>query len=131
MASILESRGFSFDRFSNEIKETMHWETSAKEFLYWTQQGWAAGSAITLSAGAEGFSLETNNSIISRLANMRGDYTVLDAGGRTIAKKDISTKRIGTTFSISAKNPEVGIYNVTMNAVQKEHVLIFDNIYSV
>jgi hypothetical protein len=58
---------------------------------------------------------------------MRGDYTVLDAGGRTIAKKDISTKRIGTTFSISSKNPEVGIFNVTMNAVQKEHVLIFDN----
>ena len=58
---------------------------------------------------------------------MRGDYTVLDAGGRTIAKKDISTKRIGTTFNITAKNSEVGIFNVTMNAVQKEHVLIFDN----
>ena len=59
---------------------------------------------------------------------MRGDYTVLDAGGRTIAKKDISTKRVGTTFNISSKNPEIGIFNATMNAVQKEHVLIFDNV---
>ena len=123
----LESQGFSFDNFSNEIKETLNWETSAKEFLYWTTQGWAAGSAITLSAGADGFNLTTNNSIISRLANMRGDYTVLDAGGRIISKKDISTKRIGSTFNIEIKNSEVGIFNATMNSVQKEHVLLFDN----
>jgi len=123
----LESQGFSFDNFSNQIKETLNWETSAKEFLYWTTQGWAAGSAITLSAGADGFNLTTNNSIISRLANMRGDYTVLDAGGRIISRKDISTKRIGTTFNIEIKNSEVGIFNATMNSVQKEHVLLFDN----
>ena len=124
----LESQGFTFDKFSNEIKEVTNWDTSAKEFLYWTTQGWSAGSAITVSAGSDGFSLLTNNSIVSRLQNMRGDYTVLDAGGRTIAKKDISTKRVGTTFNISSKNPEIGIFNATMNAVQKEHVLIFDNV---
>ena len=123
----LESRGFVFDKFSNEIKEVNNWETSAKEFLYWTTQGWSAGSAITVSAGADGFNIETNNSIITRLRNMRGDYTVMDAGGRTIGTKDISTKRIGTTFSISAKNSEVGIFNATMNSVQKEHLIIFDN----
>jgi len=123
----LESQGFVFDNFSNEIKETLNWETSAKEFLYWTTQGWQPGSAITISAGANGFNLETNNSIISRLTNMRDDYSVLDAGGRSIPRKEISTKRIGTTFNISNKNAEVGIFNVTMNSVQKEHLIIFDN----
>jgi len=123
----LEAQGFVFDKFSNEIKEVNNFETSAREFLYWTTQGWAAGSAITLSAGADGFNLTTNNSIISTLRNMRDDYNVFDAGGRIIAKKDISTKRIGSTFSISTKNPEVGIFNVTMNAVQKEHLILFDN----
>ena len=123
----LQSQGFNFDQFSNEIKETLNWETSAKEFLYWTTQGWASGSAITLSAGAEGFNLTTDNSIISRLQNINGDYSVLDAGGRTVGRKNITTKRIGTTFNLANKNPEVGIYNVSMNAVQKEHMLIFDN----
>ena len=124
----LESQGFVFDKFSNEIKETNNWETSAKEFLYWTTQGWAAGSAITLSAGADGFDVKTNSSIISSLKNIRNDYTVLDAGGRTIQKTDISTKRAGTTFNINSKNPEVGIFNASMNAVQKEHILLFDNL---
>ena len=124
----LESIGFSFDKFSNEIKETMNWETSAREFLYWTTQGWSAGSAITLSAGADGFSLETTNSIISKLSNTQNIYTVMDAGGRIITKDQISTKRIGPAFAISMKNPDVGIFNASMNAVQKEHVLIFDNV---
>ena len=123
----LESQGFVFDNFSNEIKEALNFDTSVKEFLYWSQQGWAAGSAITLSAGANGFAVNTDNSIISRLTNNKGDYSILDAGGRTIARKDITTKRAGTTFSLGIKNDEVGVFNASMNAVQKEHVLLFDN----
>ena len=123
----LESQGFSFDKFSNELKEVLNWETVAKEFLYWTRQGWAPGSAITVSAGAAGFNLTTDNSIISRLTNLLGEYTITDAGGRTIDKKKISTKRVGTTFGIATKKTEQGIYNAVMNAVQKEHILLFDN----
>ena len=123
----LESQGFAFDQFSTELKEVTNWETAAKEFLYWTRQGWAPGSAITVSAGAAGFNLTTDNSIISRLTNLLGEYTITDAGGRTIDQKDISTKRVGTTFGITSKAPEQGIYNAVMNAVQKEHILLFDN----
>ena len=124
----LESRGFVFERFSNELGETMDWVMSAKEFLYWTRQGWAPGSAITLSPGAEGFSLNTVDSVIGKLQNLQGEYTVLDSAGKTINTQSISTKRIGSTFEIVSKNTEIGIYHVTMNAVQKEHVLLFDNV---
>lgn len=124
----LESQGFVFDNFSNELQETANWEMSTREFLYWTRQGWAPGSAITLSPGAAAFHLTTKDSVIGRLQNIQGEYTVLDSGGRTVDKKLISTKRVGTVFEIKSKNPEIGIYNVTMNAVQKEHILIFDNV---
>ena len=123
----LESQGFTFDRFSNEIKEVINFETAAKEFLYWTNQGWQAGAAITVSPGADGFNLTTDNSIISKLSDARGEFSVLDSGGRTIAKSNLSSKRIGTTFTLSSKNSEIGIFNTSMNAVQKEHVLLFDN----
>jgi hypothetical protein len=124
----LESEGFVFDRFSKELQETANWEMSAKEFLYWTRQGWAPGSAITLSPGAEGFNLRTVDSVVGKLQNLQGEYTVLDAGGRTVDVKSISTKRIGTLFEIVSKDPEIGIYNITMNTIQKEHILLFDNI---
>ena len=124
----LESQGFIFDRFSNEIKEINNWETSAKEFLYWTRQGWAPGSAITLSPGADGFVLKTSNSVISKFQNSLGQYSVLDSAGRAIETQYISTKRIGNKFSIAIKNTEEGIYNISMNAVQKEQIILFDNI---
>ena len=123
----LEANGFNFDKFSRELKEPSNFLTATKEFLYWTTQGWSVGSAITVSPGANGFSLDTTNSVVGRLRNVAGDYTVLDASGRTIERQKISTKRIGTTFDISIKDDNIGLFNISMNAVQKEHMLLFDN----
>lgn len=123
----LESQGFVFDRFSRELEATTNWETSAKEFIYWTRQGWAPGAAITLSPGAGGFNLITRDSVVGKLKNLQGEYTVLDATGRTMPEKSISTKRVGTIFEIASKFPDSGIYNISLNAVQKEHLLLFDN----
>jgi len=123
----LESEGFVFDKFINELKETANWETSALEFLYWTRQGFAPGSAITLSPASPGFEIKTVNSTIGKLYNLKGEYTVLDSAGRKINQKEISTKRIGGKFDIVSKGDD-GIYAITMNAVQKEHIILFDNI---
>ena len=124
----LESQGFVFDKFSNELKEINNWETSVKEFLYWTRQGWDSGSVITLSPAAAGFMIQTTESIVSRFDDMLGQYSILDANGRPLEAKYLSTKRIGNKFSISVKNTEEGIYNISINAVQKEHIILFDNI---
>ena len=123
----LKSRGFAFESYSRELKEVNEWKTSAREFLYWTTQGWAAGSAITMSAGADGFSVTTKNSVVNKLNNLVGEYTVLDSQGRNLSTKDISTKRVGTNFEIKSTNVEQGIFNIVMNAVQKEHLILFDN----
>ena len=123
----LESEGFKFDRYSKEIGKTLNWDNAIDEFLYWTTQGWAAGSAITVSPGASGFNLETKNSVIGKLKNVYNNYTVLDAGGRSISERDISVKREGNTFNIISKNDNIGIYGLELHSVEKEHMLIFDN----
>jgi len=123
----LESKGFQFNKYSKEIKETLNWSNAVREFLFWTTQEWAPGSAITVSPAADGFELDTNNSIVGRLRNLAGDYSLLDAGGRKIDIREISTKRVGKTFDLNVKSQEIGLYNISLNTVQKEHVLIFDN----
>ena len=123
----LESQGFKFNKFSNEIKETLNWSNAVREFLFWTTQEWAPGSAITVSPAADGFELDTNNSIVGKLRNLAGDYSLLDSGGRKIDIKEISTKRIGKTFELGIKSDTVGLYNIALNTVQKEHILLFDN----
>jgi hypothetical protein len=123
----LEDQGFRFNKFSNELKETLNWANAVREFLFWTTQEWAPGSAVTVSPAADGFELDTNNSIVGKLRNLAGDYSLLDAGGRKIDIKEISTKRIGKTFELSIKSNDIGLYNIALNTVQKEHVLLFDN----
>jgi len=123
----LESQGFRFNKFSNELKETLNWSNAVREFLFWTTQEWSPGSAITVSPAADGFELDTNNSIVGKLRNLAGDYSLLDSGGRKIDIGEISTKRIGKTFELGIKSDTIGLYNIALNTVQKEHVLLFDN----
>jgi len=123
----LESQGFRFNKFSKELKETINWENAVREFLFWTTQEWTPGSAITVSPAADGFELNTNNSIVGKLRNLAGDYSLLDSGGRKIDIGEISTKRIGKTFELGIKSDTVGLYNIALNTVQKEHILLFDN----
>ena len=123
----LEDQGFKFNNFSKELKETLNWSNAVREFLFWTTQEWAPGSAITVSPAADGFELDTNNSIVGKLKNLAGDYSLLDSGGRKIDIREISTKRIGKTFELAIKSDTVGLYHVALNTVQKEHVLLFDN----
>ena len=123
----LESQGFKFNKFSKELKETLNWSNAVKEFLFWTTQEWTAGSAVTVSPAADGFELDTNNSIVGKLRNLAGDYSILDSGGRKIDIREISTKRIGKTFELGIKSDTIGLYNIALNTVQKEHLLLFDN----
>ena len=123
----LESQGFKFNKFSTELKETLNWENAVREFLFWTTQEWAPGSAVTVSPAADGFELDTENSVVGKLRNLSGDYSILDSGGRKIDIGELSTKRIGKTFELAIKSDTVGLYNVALNTVQKEHLLLFDN----
>ena len=64
---------------------------------------------------------------MGRLKNMAGDYSLLDAGGRKLDVRNISTKRIGKVFELAVKSTDDGLYNISLNSVQKEHILLFDN----
>tara|TARA_Y100000591_G_scaffold27927_2_gene20620 strand:+ start:8216 stop:21100 length:12885 start_codon:yes stop_codon:yes gene_type:complete len=123
----LEDQGFKFNKFSNELKETLNWTNAVREFLFWTTQKWTPGSAVTVSPAADGFELDTTDSIVGRMKNQAGDYSILDSGGRKIDIRELSTKRLGKTFELAIKSPDVGLYNIALNTVQKEHILLFDN----
>ena len=123
----LQKQGFGFNKYSREIKETLNWSNAVREFLFWTTQDWSPGSAITVSPGANGLELTTNNSVVGKLRSITGDYSILDSAGGKIPMNEISTKRIGTTFDIEIKNPNLGMFNIAITSVQKEHILLFDN----
>ena len=39
----LKDQGFIFDEFNSNLNSVSNWDTSVKEFLFWTTQNWSAG----------------------------------------------------------------------------------------
>ena len=63
----LQDQGFIFDDFNTNLNQVSNWETSAKEFMFWTTQNWSAGQDIWNDWQVE--TLVTFNSIVRYQGN--------------------------------------------------------------
>lgn len=123
----LTSKGFVFDQFSTELNAPVDWDLSAKEFLFWTAQGWENQAVITLSPGAGKVKFVKENTTGDDLVNGSQYYTVLQQDGFPIQQTNLRTSRIDGEFIVSTDPNQDGIYNLDIRAIQKEHVVVFDN----
>ena len=123
----LVEQGFVFDKFNAALKDVANWRTSIREFLFWTTQNWADGTAISLSPSAEEVNFESNQGYVDSLLDNFYDYSIKKADGKKIDIEYIRTFRKGNTFKCSTANTADGLYNLQINSVQKEHVVILDN----
>jgi hypothetical protein len=122
----LKYQGFSFEDFSKELLDTKNWELSAKEFLTWTQQGWAPGNIIVVSPVSNNISMNYDNAVVDVLDNAANGAKILDVGFNAIKNNLFSITRTGASFTLSTI-PEITIGLLVLNLVQYEHVLVFDN----
>jgi hypothetical protein len=127
-AKYLESKGFVFDNFNQDINTVENWSLSAQEFMFWTTQNWKAGAVLSLSPGANKLKLETAYSIADNVFDNFYDYAVLKADGTKISKEKLSVVRQSNNFTLNVKNTSDGIYFVKIPLVQKEHVILIDNV---
>jgi hypothetical protein len=125
-SAYLEDAGFVFDNYDNENQILHDWDTSIKEFVFWTTQNWAAGTVISLSPGATQFSVEIDYTNVDDLLNDFYDYEIYNSSGTRININDLNISRNNSKFSISSNNDD-GIYFARLHLVQTEHVLLIDN----
>jgi hypothetical protein len=124
----LESQGFVFDNFNKEINTVENWSLSAQEFMFWTTQNWKIGAVLTLSPSANKIELKTNFSVADNIFDNFYDYAVYKADGVKLNKKNLSVVRQGNNFYLTTKNTNAGIYFVKIPLIQKEHVVLIDNV---
>ena len=125
--SYLESVGFKFENFNNVIRNITDFQTSAKEFAFWTTQRWSAGSIISLSPCAEEVKFSQPYAVVDNIYDNFYEYSVLKQDGTALASLYTGNAREGNLFTLRPRDTADGIYHVTLNLVQKEHVLILDN----
>jgi hypothetical protein len=125
----LKSNGFKFDQFNKELGVTLDWITSAKEFMFWSLQNWNSGAIITLSPSATYLQFSPNiTASIDDFSSSAFEYSILKADGTPFKLNLIDIHRIDNGFTASPNNSSDGIYFVRANLIQREHVLLLDNV---
>jgi len=123
----LEDQGFVFDDFNNNLGTVTNWETSAKEFAFWTTQNWAEGSVLSISPSANKLIFQSQNSVVADLTDNFYTYSVLRVDGQKLDEEFIKVYRNENQFVIEPENTNYGIYGITLHLIQKEHVVVLDN----
>ena len=123
----LESLGFEFDYFNEETQVVENWDFSAREFLFWTTQNWALGSAVSLSPAASIIEFKSENSVVDNLFDNFYEYSILNSDGRSVLPELTHALRDENSFGLTFKNTTDGVYHLRLPLVQKEHVVLLDN----
>jgi len=127
----LESVGFVFDQFDKDLQEVKNFRTSVKEFLYWSQQGWEVGTILVLNPTTDRLLLKTSGTVVDEITNTLNSGRILDQNFLPIKSGNFNIVRtenfaFGNQFGITTLNG-TGICFASLNLVQFEHVLVFDN----
>ena len=119
--------GFTFNEVNTDTETVENWDSSCREFLFWTTQGWSSGTLITLSPAATQVQFNKGFAVVDNLNDTFYDYSILKADGQPIDSEFTSLNRDGNAFSLETKNTDSGIYHVSLPLVQKEHVVLLAN----
>lgn len=127
----LESIGFVFDQFDRDLQEVRNFRTSVKEFLYWSQQGWEVGTVLVLNPTADKLLLKTSGTVVDEITNTLNSGRLLDQNFLPVKSGNFNIIRTenfvsGNRFGITTLNG-TGICFASLNLIQYEHVLVFDN----
>jgi hypothetical protein len=123
----LESQGFVFDEFNTTLASIANWETSIKEFLFWTTQNWTPGAVISLSPAANKLVYRSNISVVENISDTFYDYSIFKVDGKKLETEFLSIFRSENEFSVSPINTSAGVYSATLYLIQKEHILLLDD----
>ena len=119
--------GFTFNEVDSFNEKVENWENTAREFMFFTTQGWAAGTVITLSPGASKIQFDRDYVVVDNLYDKFYDYSILKADGQPLQADFNGLIRDGNSFGLAVSDTEDGLYHITLPIVQKEHVVLLEN----
>ena len=119
--------GFSFENVIDGSNTVENWTQSAKEFLFWTTQGWAPGSLIALSPAANLLEFKRDFYVVDNIKDEFYGYNIFKADGLFLDSEFNSLLRDQNSFGIETVGTDEGLYHVALPLVQKEHVILLDN----
>jgi hypothetical protein len=125
----LRQQGFKFEYFNRATESLEDMQLCIKEFLFWTTQNWDVGTVLTVSPVANRVEFERNNFVVDDIFDSFYDYNLLAGDGTRISREFSNIFRDSSNqFGVKPIEIQDGIYLVKLPLVQKEHVILIDNI---
>jgi hypothetical protein len=122
-----QSQGFRFDRKVDVDSTEYHdWYLAAKEFLFWTQQGWDNDVAITLSPIGDEINFRSIRGAVDAISNKPYGSRILNSNFEIIDSTSYTVNRDGRNFSLKTMQDQ-GIYLADIDVVDYEHVIVLNN----
>ena len=112
------NKGIVFDNDDGDFIQ------AAKEFVFWSQQGWEVGSVFTVSPLYDRIRINRNFTTIDDLSQT---ISLRDVNGKPIAKTDYKVSRIDNETIIYVNTENTVLASAVINPIQYEHVLVLDN----
>ncbi len=123
----LQAQGFRFDMYDETLGQIRNWQLSTKEFLFWSQQGWASGSVLVLSPAASKIKLINSIATVDAISNSFLGSKVTNQNFTILNTDNYNVVRDNNSFYLELQGNTDLIGYVELNLVQYEHVLIFNN----
>ena len=124
----LESIGFVFDNYRADEGVVDNWETSTKEFTYWTLHNWAEGTLISLSPSSSQLKFKSLYSVVDNIFDPYVGHTLLKVDGKKLTEDFVQLDRQDPNeFILRPKNTADGIFAIKLALIQREHVVLIDN----
>lgn len=122
----LRAIGISMTEFDRDYELQRDFKLSVREFLTWSQQGWKETNILILSPILNKLSLSVDSGTVDEIVNSPDGSRILDTGFGFIRKNQFTVTRTDNRFTVTANQGQT-IALATLNVVEYEHVLIFDN----
>jgi hypothetical protein len=123
--ALLESQGLVFD--ARENGKTLNWDQMVQEYLYWANQGWMAGSVISLNPTAQQLTLVTPEAVVDSIVTQTPENLILDQNRTTIPTAQLVIDRYENTFKVNSLNEQTISY-IALRRTSYESLVILDNV---
>ena len=120
----LQEQNIQFNNIENAIE--LNWNQMIAEILYWYNTGWEVGSTVNVNPSASTLTITTEYGIIQPLTLQQQNF-ILNQNLVPIKLTDLSVKRLGNTFSVTALNAGDAIAYFKSKVASIEHLVVFDN----
>ena len=120
----LKTQGLIFNDQENGY--TLDWNQMAREFLYFSEQGWDTGTLINLNPVATTLEAYRPGAIVDTIVSLTPENMLLNQNRGALPTRDLIVVRDGNNFSVSSTTTQT-ISFVQLRFTSYENMVVLDN----